>query len=592
MQNSSHENNMLSNILKDYFNNDIKLWLKSKDKIFIINKSDVFYQIDIYNENISKLIVSNENSIIESTIAKDLCNKNIIDLSYGLCHYIARTINNKIYCWGSNYWAQLGNGRKDENAVQENNPELNELLSDLNITVIKCGAHHSLALTQSGEAYAWGSNYRGQIGCGDNYIKSMPTKLKALNDIKIKMISCGFSHSIALTENGCVYSWGLNEDGQLGIGSTKNSNTPKQIQMKDIIIDKITCGETHSLLLTNNGVIYAFGNNILGQIGNGMKGCIETPIKLNHEKRFIDIASHWRANISIAQSLDNKYYIWGDCNEQNILIPTETKLRSFNEILVHYSGYCLEMSEKFIEFNELIFENGFYEGVFDEIEKIGEGSYGTVFKVKRKGCTDNWAIKKLSLKKEFRSDILREMNRLSVVQRLISQYVVEHRYSWLENTRIDDMITLYISMELCDKTLQQLMNEINNDSNIKDNENLTQIGYYIASQLFIEILECVQYLHKNQIIHRDLNPYNIMIKMNRKNNRFINICDFGLIAIHKFAQQSHTEGRGHIRYAAPEVLNGRKYDAKADIYSLGIILINLFDIDIYWYENNPNYDFY
>jgi hypothetical protein len=583
MQNSSPENDMLSNKLKHYFNNDIKLWLKSKDKIFIINKSDVFYQIDIYNENIPKFIVSKENSIIESMIVKDLCNKNIIDLSYGLCHYIARTIDNKIYCWGNNCWAQLCNGRQDENRVQENNPELNELLSDLNITVIKCGAYHSLALTQSGEVYAWGDNYWGQIGCGDNFDKSMPTKVKAFNEIKIKMISCGYEHSMALTEKGCVYSWGCNQGSRLGIANTINSNTPKQIQIKDIIIDKITCGSYHSLLLTNNGVIYAFGHNFFGQIGNGIKGDIETPIKLNHEKRFIDIASHWNSNISIALSLDNKYYIWGDCKEQQILIPTQTKLKSFNEILVHYFGYCLEMSEKLIEFNDLFFENGYYERDFDEIEKIGEGSYGTVFKVKVKGSTNIWAIKKLSLKKEFKTDILLEMNRFSVVRRLVSQYVVQHRYSWLENNTTDDIITLYIRMELCDKTLQQLMDEINSDSNIKDNENLTQIGYYIASQLFIEILECVQYLHKNQIIHRDLRPDNIMIKMDGKNNRFIKICDFGLIAIHKIAQQSHTKDRGHMRYAAPEVLNGRNYDTKADIYSLGIILINLFNIDINWY---------
>ncbi len=206
-----------------------------------------------------------------------------------------------------------------------------------------------------------------------------------------------------------------------------------------------------------------------------------------------------------------------------------------------------------------------------------------MFKVCFKGRANNWAIKKLSLKTEFKPDILREMNRFSVVYRLVSQYVVDHRYSWLENNRTNDMITLYIRMDLCDKTLQQLMDEINNDSNIKDNENLTQIGYYIASQLFIEILECVQYLHKNQIIHRDLYPNNILIQMNGENNRFIKICDFGLIAIHKFAQQSHTKDRGHIRYAAPEVLDSRKYDFKADIYSLGRILINLFDIDINWY---------
>jgi serine/threonine protein kinase len=140
-------------------------------------------------------------------------------------------------------------------------------------------------------------------------------------------------------------------------------------------------------------------------------------------------------------------------------------------------------------------------------------------------------------------------------------------------------------MELCDKTLQKLMDEINSDSNMKINKILTPISYYISSQLFIEILECVQYLHKNQIIHRDLNPYNIMIKMNSENKRFIKICDLGLIAIHKFAQQSHTQDRGHIRYAVPEVLNGRQYDTKADIYSLGILLLNLFDIDMKWYLN-------
>jgi serine/threonine protein kinase len=356
--------------------------------------------------------------------------------------------------------------------------------------------------------------------------------------------------------------------------------------MKDIIIDKITCGHSHSLLLTNNGVIYAFGDNSLGQIGNGMKGNIErTPKKLNHEKRFIDIASHWRANISIAQSLDNKYYVWGNCKEEINLIPIETNLKSFNEILVHYSGNFLEMSEKFIEFNDLIFNNGFYEREFDEIEKIGEGSYGKVFTVSFKGGTEKWAIKKLSRKKEFKTDILREMNNFSVVFRIVSQYVVKHRYSWLENNRTDDMIILYIQMELCDITLQHLINQIKSDSNMKDNENLTQIGYYIASQLFIEILECVQYLHKNQIIHRDLYPNNIMIKMNGENNRFIKICDFGLIAIHNFAQQSHTQNIGHIRYAAPEVLDGRKYSTKADIYSLGRILRNLFDIDMDRYKN-------
>ncbi len=74
-----------------------------------------------------------------------------------------------------------------------------------------------------------------------------------------------------------------------------------------------------------------------------------------------------------------------------------------------------------------------------------------------------------------------------------------------------------------------------------------------------------------------------MLKIDGENENFITICDFGLIAIHKFAQQSHTQDRGYNRYADPEVANGRKYNTKADIYSLGRVLQNLFDINMNWY---------
>ncbi len=102
--------------MKNYFENNIILCQKSKDKIFIINKSDVFYEIpvDIYKENISKYIETNDNSILETMIVKELCNKNIIDLSYGRNHYIARTIDSQVYCWGNNYLGQLGNGCNDK----------------------------------------------------------------------------------------------------------------------------------------------------------------------------------------------------------------------------------------------------------------------------------------------------------------------------------------------------------------------------------------------------------------------------------------------------------------------------------------------
>ncbi len=120
---------------------------------------------------------------------------------------------------------------------------------------------------------------------------------------------------------------------------------------------------------------------------------------------------------------------------------------------------------------------------------------------------------------------------------------------------------------------------------------MTPIGYYIASQLFIEIVKGVQYLHQNNIIHRDLNPDNILIKREviedfkkfllreEKNRHFVKIGDFGLMKIHKFAQQSHSKDKGTPKYMAPEVIRDKHYDFKADIYSLAVIFEEMFCIE-------------
>jgi serine/threonine protein kinase len=141
-------------------------------------------------------------------------------------------------------------------------------------------------------------------------------------------------------------------------------------------------------------------------------------------------------------------------------------------------------------------------------------------------------------------------------------------------------LTLFIKMELCDKTLEQIIDEIQSDSSFRKDDILTPIGYYIASLLFIEILKGVQYLHENNIIHRDLKPLNILLKKDKNYKSFIKIADFGLLVLHKFSEQSHTIDKGTPKYMAPEVISNKKYDFKADIYSLGIIFEQLIDSDV------------
>jgi hypothetical protein len=578
-QKPGFDDNVLSHKLKDYFKNNVKLALKTENKVFIVTKEDIFYELDIYDENVRLFLLSDNNLILQKFIVKELCYKEIIDLINGEYHYIARTNDNKIYCWGNNYWGQLGNGKEDEDPKVYNKPELNVLLSDLSVSVVKCGANHSLALTKSGDVYFWG-NYRSRRNVRDPDYLLMPFKVNDFDNEIIIEISCGLRHCMALTKSGRVYSWGSNECGQLGVESLEDFNTPQIIQLNDVMITKISCGSFHSLLLSNDGVVYSFGYNNCGQIGNGNREMQVKPIKLTHNESFKEIASHWNNNLSAALSSDNIYYGWGECNRGYTLVPVRTKYKSFNEIFAHNFEHNLDASEELIKFSDLYFQNGYYKKYFTEVEKLGSGSYGTVFKARvLKYKTEYFhAIKKISFENlKFKFDILREFYNFTVVNKLSKQYVVPHSDAWLEYSREERKIYLYIVMELCDKTLDDIIDEFDNNSMLKNDEMLTPIGYYIASQLFIEILESVQHLHQHNIIHRDLNPYNIMLKKDDESHKIIKIVDFGLIAFHEFAKKSHSKDKGQAKYMAPEIDSGL-YDTKADIFSLGIILTKLFDM--------------
>jgi tRNA A-37 threonylcarbamoyl transferase component Bud32 len=424
--------------------------------------------------------------------------------------------------------------------------------------------------------YIWGwTRFNQEVSAGFGFI---PIKVNFPEKVVIKQISCSSVHSLALTENDRVYIFG---DRPSGIEDNQESLTPKRIELNDLI-SKISCGHYHSLLLSNDGVIYAIGKVFSAESvkiseNSDINEIRLKPSKLIHKKKFIDIACHWKEHISIALSSDNIYHVWGESEADNFHIPIETTFESFNEIFIYYCDYDFEISEKLSEFKDLYFRHEYYNRNYIEVKEIGKGSYGKVFKViDNLGQNEN-AIKKIIFKKEHKNEILKEFYRFSLVHKLFDKNIVRHNSVWIENS-LNENIILYIVMDLCNKTLEQIIDEIRENTDLKKDKILTPIGYYLLSQIFIEILECVQFLHENNIIHRDLNPYNIMLTRDRK--IFIRIVDFGLIAIHEFADQTHSSDEGHPDYMAPEVFDGRIYDTKADIYSLGKILGHLFDIDV------------
>jgi alpha-tubulin suppressor-like RCC1 family protein len=556
---------------------------RSGYNVFFITEEDQIYAFG--NNSYAQLGFGHNRAVKEPRILSELCDKNIIAFANSLCHVIALSSYGKIFCWGSNNWGLLGIGSEENRHYK---PIANLHLNNEIFIDICCGFGHSLVLTTFGEVYSWGSNNFGQIGneCNDNQIT--PFKVNGFRGKKVSMISCGSHHSLALTECGQVYSWGRNEFGQLGLRNTIQTNKPNLVKIVDennytIIIEKISCGTAHSLLLSTYGDIYLFGYNRLGQLGTGTMQDETSPKKISTNNNFIDIASHWTSKsfpFATALSFNGIYYIWGERGEEINLSPKQTNFESF----IHIFAYYTQITPQVIDFEEYntvpVLRKNKYKNDFSEKFQISSGAFGVVYKAEDKKISRNYAIKKIVLNGKGSDKTFRE---LKLMKKLKSRYVVEYYDSWLEendeeqNSR-EKTFLLHIQMEFYSETLNAILFMLKNQ--LKESFELLEIlSYYACSEFLIEILECVNYLHKRGVIHRDLKPENIMITKGL-GERFVKLSDFGLSIMQEFYDESHTQLAGTSKYMAPEVVRTTSYGTKADIYSLGIITEELFDYTI------------
>ena len=170
------------------------------------------------------------------------------------------------YCWGSNLDGELGDGTRTDRDI----PTAVTMPSGITFTSISGGFFFVCALDALGAAYCWGSNFYGQLGDGSTTDRNVPTAVTMPTGITFTNISGGARHACALTASGAGYCWGGNSFGQLGVGSTTNRNVPTAFTMPTgITFTKISLGGLHSCALTAGGSAYCWGDNFYGQLGDG-----------------------------------------------------------------------------------------------------------------------------------------------------------------------------------------------------------------------------------------------------------------------------------------------------------------------------------
>ncbi|XP_048154149.1 interferon-induced, double-stranded RNA-activated protein kinase isoform X1 [Corvus hawaiiensis] len=195
---------------------------------------------------------------------------------------------------------------------------------------------------------------------------------------------------------------------------------------------------------------------------------------------------------------------------------------------------------------------------FKNIEPIGEGGFGNVFKATSKCDKITYAIKRV----EFTEKVEREAEGLA---RLTHENIVRYHSSWkgYDHIKYSDssqnsdkkICCLFIQMEFCKQgTLEKWIAKNREDRKY----------YVMAQNKFLQIVKGVEYIHSEKLIHRDLKPQNIFISHDDK----IKIGDFGLVT--SVAFETLTEDRGTKSYMAPEQ-SGARYGKEVDIYALGLI---------------------
>uniref|UniRef100_A0A663MGF5 Retinitis pigmentosa GTPase regulator n=1 Tax=Athene cunicularia TaxID=194338 RepID=A0A663MGF5_ATHCN len=184
-------------------------------------------------------------------------------ISCGDEHTAIVTGNGKLYMFGSNNWGQLGLGSK--NTVSK--PTCVKALKPEKTKLAVCGRNHTLVYTEKGNVYAAGGNSEGQLGLGDTEERTTFHLIRFFtNQHKIKQLAAGSYTSAAVTEDGQLFVWGDNSEGQIGLADETYVSVPCEVDVGKPV-SSVSCGYYHSALITGDGELYTFGEPENGKLG-------------------------------------------------------------------------------------------------------------------------------------------------------------------------------------------------------------------------------------------------------------------------------------------------------------------------------------
>lgn len=235
----------------------------------------------------------------------------------------ALSTDGKVYAWGTFRDSRGVLGYDAKGTMIQEKPTLIDGLAKEKIVQIAAGANHLMAINEKGELFSWGCGEQGQLGRRilERHRRTglRPTNITPRDGRSrafITKVICGSYHTLAIRKDGNVYAMGLNNFGQLGLGDHEERQTAELIDGKEIwggeakVVDA-GAGEHHSMVLLDNGQVYAFGRADSGQLGveTGGERAFNEPVKVPFQHKINLISAGGNHNLAFSER--DELFSWG-----------------------------------------------------------------------------------------------------------------------------------------------------------------------------------------------------------------------------------------------------------------------------------------
>ena len=305
-----------------------------------------------------------------STLTINVVIWNFKRIEAGVYHGIALTTHGEVYSWGWNGSGARGQGTSGSSNTQELRVPTKverQYFHDKKIIDIAAGDQVSVALNEDGEVFTWGNGALGGLGTGNTTNQNRPVNINFPDNTKMKQVSHFSRTGASLGYDGNIYTWGYSTYGSTGDGTSTNRNTPVRITSTGNF-KQLSQGQYGGAAVTTTGEVYVWGTNVEGQLARGSSGGSGfTPTKIDNIDNIKEV-SYGRAQI-LALSNDGRVFAWGQGGSGRLGTGSTSNVNSSISEVANVSN--VSKINAALDYSQFLVNNNIYS--------TGNGNYGVLF---------------------------------------------------------------------------------------------------------------------------------------------------------------------------------------------------------------------